>query len=69
MSRILIFSLVLHAVNVPSVKKHFLKRKLCVAVSDSETTATTKDVPVKGNMANWNQNLDPLWVFPLSLQF
>ena len=55
-------SLVLHAVNIPSVKKYFLKRKLCVAVSnsESETTATTKDVPVKGQMADWNQNLDPL---------
>jgi hypothetical protein len=63
--------LVHRAVNVPSIKKYFLKRNLCVAVtnSDSETTADTKDVPVKGQMANWNQDLDPLYVLPLSLQF
>jgi hypothetical protein len=57
----LIFSLVLRAVNAPSIKKYcFQKRKLFVAVSNLETTAKTADVPVERHMANWNQNLDPL---------
>jgi hypothetical protein len=57
----LIFCLVLRANNVPSIKKYpFLKRKLLVTVSNPETTAKTADVRVEGQMANWNQNLDPL---------
>ena len=40
-----------------------------VTVSNPETTAKTADVPVERQMANWNQILDPLYVFPLSLQF
>jgi hypothetical protein len=58
----LIFSLVHRAVNVPSVKKYFLKRSLFVAVtvSSSGTTAKTKDVPVEGQMAKWDQKLDGL---------
>ena len=59
-SMVLIFSIVLHAVNVPNIRKYFLKRNLCVVVSNSETTMKTKDVPVKGKIANWNENLDPL---------
>ena len=58
---ILIVSLVLRAVNVPSIKKYrFLKRKLFVTVTNAETTAKTADVPVEGNMAKWNQALDEL---------
>jgi hypothetical protein len=41
----------------------FLKRKLFLTVvsnPDSETTAKTADVPVKRQMANWNQSLDSL---------
>ena len=62
MSRwVLIFSLVLRAVNVPSIKKYrYLKRKLFVTVSDSETTAKTADVSVEGKVAKWNQVLDGL---------
>ena len=53
--------LVLRAVNVPSIKKYpFLKRKLFVTVSNLETTVKTADVRVEGQMAKWNQNLDPL---------
>jgi hypothetical protein len=58
---VLIFSLVLRAVNVPSIKKYFfLKRKLFVTLSNPETTANTANVAVERHMANWNQNLDPL---------
>jgi hypothetical protein len=65
-----IFLLVLHAVNVPSIKKYrILKRNIFVTVSDLETTAKTADVPVMGQMANWNQNLGPLYAFHLFLQF
>ena len=56
----LIFYLVHRAVNVPSIKKYFLKRNLLVAVSNSGTVAKTKDVPVQGQMAEWNQKLDGL---------
>ena len=67
---LLIFYLVLRAVNVPSIKKHrFLKRKVFVTVSSPETTAKTVDVPVEGQMAKWNQNMDALQVFLLSPQF
>jgi hypothetical protein len=60
-SIVLIFCLVLRADNVPSIKKYpFLKRKLFVTVSISETSAETADVRVKGQMAKWNQNLDQL---------
>ena len=67
----LIFSLVLRAVNVPTIKKYrFLKRKLFVTLSSPETTtAKTADVPVERHMANWNQNLDPLHVFLLPSNF
>ena len=58
--------LVVRAVNVPSIKYSFLKRKLYVTVSNADTTAKTADVPVERQMAQWNQNLDPLYVFPLS---
>jgi hypothetical protein len=65
----LIFCLVLRADNVPSIKKYYLrKRKLFVTVSNPESTAKTADVRVEGQMAKWNQNLDVLYVFPLSLQ-
>ena len=68
--QILIFCLVCRAVNVPNIKKHsFLKRKLFVSVSSAETTAKTADVPVEGQMAKWNQSLDPLYALLLSLQF
>ena len=64
-----IFCLVLRAVNVPSIKKYFfLKSKLFVIVSNPETTAETANVPVKGQIAKWNQILDALYVFPLFLQ-
>jgi hypothetical protein len=57
---------VLRAENVPGIKKYiFLKRKLFVVVSIPETSAKTADVRVEGQMAKWNQNLDPLWVFHL----
>jgi hypothetical protein len=53
--------LVLHAVNVPIVKKYrFLKRNLFVTVSNPEKTAKTTDVSVEGQMAKWNQSLDSL---------
>jgi hypothetical protein len=66
----LIFCLVLRADNVPSIKKYsLLKKKLFVTVSNAETTAKTADVRVEGRMAKWNQNLDALWVFHISLQF
>jgi hypothetical protein len=62
---ILIFCLVLRAVNVPSIKKcSFFKRKHYVTVSNADTTAKTADVRVGKQMAQWNQNLDPLYVFP-----
>ncbi len=60
-SIVLIFCLVLRAVNVPSIKKYsFFKRKLFVTVSNPEITAKTTDVRVEGQIANWNQNLDAL---------
>jgi hypothetical protein len=66
----LILSLVLRAVNVPTIKKNpFRKRKVFVTVSNAETTAKTTDAPVEGQTANWDQNLDPLYAFPLSLRF
>ena len=46
----------------------FFKRKLFVQVSNPETTAKTAEVLVKGHIAKWNQKLDPLHVFPISLQ-
>jgi hypothetical protein len=56
-----IFCLVLRADNVPSIKKHLIKNRMFfVTVSNPETTAKTADVPVERQMANWNQNLDPL---------
>ena len=64
------FCLVLRAVDVPAIKKYrFLKRKVFVTVSNPGTTAKTADVPVERQMANWDENLDPLYVFPLSFQF
>jgi hypothetical protein len=55
------FCLVHRAVNVPSIKKYsFLKRKLLVTVSNSETTAKTAEVRVEGQMVKWNQKLDLL---------
>ena len=58
---VLIFLLVLRAVNFPSIKKYpLLKKRLFVTVSNSETTAKTPDVRVEGRMAKWNQNLDAL---------
>jgi|SRR6267154_2214841 len=60
---VLIFCLVLRAVNVPNIKKYtLLNRNLFVTVSNAETTAKTADVRVEGHMAKWNQNLDVLWV-------
>jgi hypothetical protein len=58
----LIGFLVLRADNVPSIKKFLFlkKRKLFVTVSNPETMAKTADVWVEGQMANWNQILDPL---------
>jgi hypothetical protein len=57
----LIVCLVLRAINAPNIKKYgFLKRKLFVTVSNSETTAKTAEVRLEGRMAKWNQNLDPL---------
>jgi hypothetical protein len=57
----LIFCSVLRAVNVPNIKKYgFLKRKLLVTVSNPGTTAKTTNIRVEGQMAKWNQNLDPL---------
>jgi L-rhamnose mutarotase len=57
----LIFSLVLRALNVPNIKKYsLLKRGLFVTVSNAETTTKTTDVRAEGQMAKWNQNLDPL---------
>jgi hypothetical protein len=57
----LIFSLVLRAVNVPSIKKYgLLKRKLFVTVFNIETKAKTTDVAANKQVANWNQKLDPL---------
>jgi hypothetical protein len=38
-----------------------------VTVSNPDTTGTTAEVPVERQMAKWNQILDPLYVFPLSL--
>jgi hypothetical protein len=64
------FNLVLRATNVTTIKKYkFLKRKLFVSVSSPETMVKTADVLVEGLMAKWNQILDPLYFFPLSLQF
>ena len=58
---LLTLCLVLRVDNVPSIKKYrFLKRKLFITVSNPERTAKTKDVPVEGQIAKWNQNLDPL---------
>ena len=71
-SIIFIFCLVLRADNVPGIKKYpFLKRKLFVSVSNDsdKTTAKTAEASVQGQMAKWNEVLDPLYVFPLSLQF
>jgi hypothetical protein len=69
-STVLILCLVLRAINVPSIKKYsFLKRNLFVTVSDPEKTAKTADVSVERQIAKWNQILDPLYGFPLSLQF
>jgi hypothetical protein len=67
----LILCLVLWAVNVPNIKKFpFLKRNVFVTVSNGETTvAKTADVRVEGQMAKWNQSLDPLYAFPRSPQF
>ena len=45
------------------------KRKFFVRVSNGETMVKTADVLVKGHVAKWNQKLDPLYVFPISLQF
>jgi hypothetical protein len=62
--------LVLRAVDVPNIKKYsLLKRNLFVTVSNAQTTAKTADVRVEGQMAEWNQNLDALWVSHISLQF
>ena len=53
--------LVLRALNVPSIKKYFfLKRKLFVTISNHGITAKTAEVPVKGQTANWNQNVESL---------
>jgi hypothetical protein len=38
------------------------------SVSNPETTARNADARVEGQMAKWNQNLDALYVFHLSLQ-
>ena len=66
----LIFRLVVRARNVPNIKKNsFFKRKLFVTVSNIKTTAKTAEVRVEGQMAKWNQKLDALYIFPLSLQF
>jgi len=66
----LIFRLVVRAHNVPSIKKRiFSKRKLFVTVSNLGTRAKTTDVQVQGQIAEWNQKLDALYAFPLSLQF
>jgi len=55
------FYLVLKADHVPSIKKYrFLKRKLFITVSNNETMTKTADVRVEGQMANWNQKLEPL---------
>ena len=65
-----IFCLVLRAVNVPSIRKYLIKNRIFfVTVSNPETTSKTADVPVERQMAKWNQILDPLYVFPPSLQF
>ena len=65
-----IFCLVQRAVNVPYTNKYFfLKRNVFVTLSNPETTAKTAEVPVKEQMANWNQNMDELYDFPLSFQF
>jgi hypothetical protein len=36
------------------------KRKVFVTVSSPETKAKTANVPVEGQVAKWNQILDPL---------
>jgi hypothetical protein len=43
-------------------KNPFLKRQFFVTVSssESETTAKTADVHLEGQMAKWNQDLEPL---------
>jgi hypothetical protein len=51
------------------MKYPLLKRKLFVTVSNAGTTVNTADVRAEGQMAKWNQKLDALWVFHLSLQF
>ncbi len=66
----LISRLVVRAHNVPSIKKNiFSRRKLFVTVSNLGTRAKTTDVQVQGQIAKWNQKLDALYAFPLSLQF
>ncbi len=61
-SIVITFFLVVRADNVPSIKKYplFKKRKFFVTVSNPETTAKTADIPVEGQKAKWNQNLDAL---------
>ena len=67
---LLISCLVVRACDVPTIKKNiFTKRKLFVTVSNLETTVNTALVRVEGKVAKWNQKLDPLYVFPLFLQF
>ena len=56
-----ILCLVHRVVNVPitSIKKYpLVKRKLYITVSNSESTAKTPNVPVEGQIAKWNLNLD-----------
>jgi hypothetical protein len=60
---VLTFCSVVRADNVPSMKKNpFLKRQFFVTVSssESETTAKTADVHLEGQIAKWNQDLEPL---------
>ena len=59
----LILCLVLRADNVPGIKKYpLLKRKLFVSVSNDsdKTMAKTAEALVQGQMAKWNEVLDPL---------
>ena len=44
-------------------------RKVFVSVSNLGTTMKTGDVHVEGQMAKWNQKLDALYAFPLSVEF
>ena len=56
-----ILCLVLRAVNVPSIRKYFIKKRMFfVTVYNPETTTKTADVPVERRVAKWNQILDPL---------